>query len=328
MEPSQRARISRREFVRRAAMGAVAAASAGRVGGGIARVARASVADAGGIPTLAVEQPVAGVTAQDGRLVAVGGYPGDPRVWTHSIGAAGWQLDASGSAFPSVTGLRAVSSSAQDLIAAGWASGRSGYEPAIFRSPDGGRWSQVDTGLGSMPGVFTAVTETDGRVLAVGARFAEPEIGEPVAPIAAVAEGASWAPIELEGFGPTPHGAVTLLASTPDGLMLAVTDVTGVSLYRSSGIRSTWLHVGAPRLDGGGALVAAATVGDRVVLAGIDALDRSRFWLETPGGWREVRTSGPLPATARVMGLTHQASSLVAVEAGDDASFVGEVTFG
>lgn len=328
MQTGPQACLSRREFVRRAAMGAMAAAAAGRIAGGVPGIAHAAVADGGGIPTLTVEHPVAGVTAAGDRLVAVGGRPGDARIWSCSFGTGQWQLHADGSAFPPGTGLRAVSRSGDGLIAGGWAAGPSGPEPALFGSPDGSRWSQVESGLEQVPGVFTAVAEMDGTILAVGARFAEPDVGEPVAPIAAASEGGPWSSITLDGLDPTPHGAVTLLAGVPEGLLLATTDVTGMSLYLSSGIRSSWRHVSVPRLEGGGAIVAAAAVGSRAVLAGIDALDRPRFWAGASRGWREVRASAALPATARVMGLTQRAGSLVAAEAGQGTSFVGEVAFG
>lgn len=333
MQTGPQACLSRREFVRRAAMGAMAAAAAGRIAGGVPGIAHAVVADGGGIPTLTVEHPVAGVTVAGDRLIAVGGRPGHPRIWSYSFGTGQWQLRAGGAAFPPGTDLMAVSRSGDGLIAAGLIAdgespGRSGPEPALFGSADGNQWSQVETGFEQMPGAFTTVAEMDGAILAVGARFAEPEVGEPVAPIAATSEGGPWTSIALDGLDPTRHGAVTLLARVPEGLLLATTDVTGMSLYMASGPRSSWRHVSAPRLDGGGALVAAAGVGGRAVLAGIDALDRPRFWAGASRGWREVRASAALPATARVMGLTQRAGSLVAAEAGEGASFVGEVAFG
>jgi hypothetical protein len=309
-------------------MGAVAAAAAGPIVGWRPNVARAVVIGDTRLPTLVVDQPVAGVAASGGRLFAVGGHEGEPRVWSLGSGAGAWQLEAGGSAFPSGVGLRAVAASTNGVVAAGSTDGGSGPRPALFRSADGRSWDQVEAELGSQPGAFTAVAERDGRLLAAGCRFAEPDVGEPVATIAAMAmAGDPWTMIELAGVRPVQHGAATLLASVPEGLLLSVTDIDGLFLYLAATAHGPWRRIGLPRLDPPASLVAAGAAGTRTVLAGIDALDRGRMWLGGSRGWREVQVPASLPSTARVMSLADGAGpSLVAAGEGGGSSFVEEVT--
>ncbi len=328
MGSSPRACLSRREFVRRTAMGAVAAAAAGPILGWRPDLARAVVIGDGRLPTLTVDQPVAGVAAAGGSLFAVGGKEGEPRVWSLGSGAGAWHLEAGGSAFPPGVGLRAVARSGDGVVAVGSTDGGFGPRPALFRSSDGRSWDQVEAGLGSQPGAFTAVAERDGRLLAVGCRFAEPDVGEPVATIAAVATaGDPWTTIELAGVNRVQHGAATLLASVPEGFLLAVTDVEGLFLYLAAAAQGPWRRIGLPRLEPPASLVAAGAAGTRTALAGIDALDRGRLWLGGSRGWREVQLPASLPSTARVMSLADRTgSSLVAAGEGGGSSFVEEVT--
>lgn len=331
MEHQARASVSRREFVRRAAMGAVAAGAAGRLVGWSQDIARATIPSdsADEVPPLTVDQPVSGVAAAGDRLVAVGGHPGQARVWSHAFGAQGWQVEAVASQFPAGTGLRAVARSADSVVAAGWSEGGSGPHPALFRSQGAASWDQVETGMEQMPGSFTAVAGLGGQLLAVGARFAEPDVGEPVAAIAASAPtGGSWSPVSLEGVERTTHGAITLLANVPEGLLLAVTDVTGLALYLAPSALGPWRRIGPPRLEPPAAIVAAGALGTSAVLAAIDSSDNARFFLGGSRRWREVQRPASLPAAARVMDLAYQAGVLVAAGDTGALSFVEEVTVG
>jgi hypothetical protein len=306
-------------------MGAVAAAAAGRISGW-GPAARAALAGESPLPTLAVDVPVAAVAAAGDRLVAVGGSTGDPMVWSLVPEGTSWELEAGRSAFPTGVGLRSIARSADEIVVVGSIHGDAGPRPAIFRSGEALTWERADDGLFPLPGVLTAVAEHDGQLLAVGSRFADPNVGEPIAQIAAVAgPGKPWTRIELVGVDRTRHGAATLLASVPEGLMLAVTDIAGMALYLADRAPGPWRRIGLPRLDPPAAIVAGGPVGSRTVLAALDSLDRARLWLGGSRGWREIQVPGSLPAAARVMGLADRSGSLVAAVEANASSFVEEV---
>jgi hypothetical protein len=261
-------------------------------------------------------------------MVAVGGDPGDPRVWSLAPDAGAWELAAVASSFPAGTVLKSVAHAAGDVVAVGSTIDGSGARPAVFRSSDSQRWRVDESPLGSRAGVLTAIAERAGRLLAVGSRFEEPDVGEPAGMVAvSAAPGDPWSAIDLPGVAPTQHGAASLLAAVPEGFLLAVTDVSGLALYTAADAQGPWRRISPPRsLDAPASIVAAGAVGTRTVLAAIDALDRGRLWLGGSRGWRELQVPASLPPAARVVSLADRKDSLVAAGDGDGSSFIEEVS--
>ena len=117
-----------------------------------------------------------------------------------------------------------------------------------------------------------------------------------------------------------------MLAAARGAFLLATTDVGGSALYAATSPSGPWRSVASPKSDQVVSFVAAADTAAGVLLAGIDALDRPRYWLEGARGWRETSVPGGLVSSSHVVGFARTTEALVA--AGSDAagSFVEEVT--
>ena len=316
--------LSRRAFVRGALVTTVAAAA------GAARpihetIARgAAVADE--LPALSVHDPVVGVAARDGRLLAVGGHTAAPRAWALAREASAWQAVAGDGAFPAATSLLDVAASSTGFVAAGWRETSDGPRPSLLASGDGTSWEPADVPpVGN--GICLAVAAKQGTALAVGSTFHEADVREPQRAVAFVSDIAGgWAEVPLDGLAAPTHGAVTMLATVRDAFLLATVDVAGSRLFASTSATGPWRGVATPKADQLVSLVAAADTSAGVLLAGIDALDRPRFWLDGARGWRETAAPAGIAAVSHVVGFARTPAALVA--AGSDAagSFVEEVT--
>jgi hypothetical protein len=316
--------LSRRAFVRGALVTTVAAAAAAArpISETIAR--GAEVADE--LPPLAVHDPVVGVAARDRGLLAVGGHTGAPRAWSLAPQASAWQAVAGDAAFPATTSLLDVASHTTGFVAAGWRETAAGPRPSLLTSPDGTAWT-----LASLPevghGVCLTVAAKDGAALAVGTTFREAGVREPQRPVAFVSDvGGSWSQVPLDGVTPPTHGAVTMLAAARGTFLLATVDVTGSRLFSATSPSGPWRSVAAPKADQVVSYVAAADTGAGVLLAGIDAVDRPRYWLEGARGWRETTAPSGIAALSHVVGFARTPAALVAAGSDATGSFVEEVT--
>jgi hypothetical protein len=266
---------------------------------------------------------VTGVTAARGGLVAVGGESGRPVVWAWEAGGA-WRTVASSTSFPNGGTLSGVAASEGDLVAVGSWVADGVRRPAAFRSATGGSSWEVVPATPEAAGTLTAVAVAGGRVFAVGTRFAEREVGEPGDLIAGFADADGWRAVEPAGMPRPRHGAATLLAGTAEGALVGITDVDGHRLYFGSPA-GPWRSIATPSVAGSLSIVAAGAAGDRTILAGIDALDRARFWLGGSRGWRETGPPTGLPTGGKVRGFAEPGSDLVAAGVGPTAAFVEEV---
>jgi hypothetical protein len=312
--------LSRRAFVRGALLTTVAAAAAAT-----RPIARgAEVADE--LPPLSVHDPVVGVAARDGALLAVGGHTAAPRAWRLAPAASAWQPVAGDAAFPTATSLLDVAPHPMGFLAAGWRETAAGPRPSLLTSSDGTAWT-----LASLPqvghGVCLAVAAKDGAALAVGTTFREASVREPERSVAFASEiGGSWSQVPLDGVAPPTHGAVTMLATARGAFLLATVDVTGSRLFTATSPSGPWRSVSVPKTDQVVSYVAAADTDAGVLLAGIDALDRPRFWLEGSRGWRETTAPTGIAASSHVVGFARTPAALVAAGSDPTGSFVEEVT--
>ncbi len=316
--------LSRRAFVRGALLTSVAAAAAAArpIHETIAR--SATVAD--DVPPLAVHDPVVGVAARGPGLLAVGGHAAAPRVWSLAAGAQAWSAIAGDGAFPGSTSLLDVAAHTTGFLAAGWRETAEGPRPALFAADDGTAWTPA-----SLPevghGVCLAVAAKDGGALAVGTTFSEPDVREPVRSVAFVSDiGGTWSEVPLAGVEAPRHGAITMVTATRAAFLLATVDVAGSRLYASSSASGPWRALAAPKTDQVVSYLAAADTDAGVLLAGIDALDRPRFWLEGARGWRETTAPAGLPTSSHVVAFARSTEALVAAGSGTSGSFVEEVT--
>lgn len=313
-------RLSRRAFVRGAALGTVAALAARPWTGGVAR-AGGSV---GAFPALAVGDPVVGIAPFGGGLLAVGGRVGSARAWAAAPGAVAWRPTAGAEAFGVGTTLTAVGGRGPGAVAVGWAETGAGPRMAGFATDDGRGWRALDLPQDG-PGIACAVASLDGQTLVVGATFDEPGVREPVRAVGfASDDGVRWRPVE--GLPPLRHGSPTLLAAVDAGLLLGISGVAGVGLYLAETVAGPWRAVAAPGLDRPLALLAAAQLGDGVLLAGLDGLDRARYWIGGPEGWRATAAPPPLGRADRVAGLAARRGAVVAAGWMTSGSFVEEVS--
>ena len=314
--------LSRRAFVRGALLTSVAAA-ASAVRPIHETIARGQTTDE--VPRLDVHDPVVGVAARPDGLLAVGGHAAAPRVWKLQDDAGAWQVVAAEGAFPETTSLMDVAAHTSGFVAAGWTETAYGPRPSLLTSSDGAGWASAP-----LPevghGVGLAVATKDGGVVAAGATFDEPGVREPVRTVAFVSDiGGAWSEVPLDGVVVPRHGAVTMLTTARDAFLLATTDVTGSALFAATSPSGPWRAVATPRSDQVVSFLAAADTSSGVLLAGIDALDRPRYWLEGARGWRETSAPAGLATSSHVVGFARTTDALVA--AGSDAagSFVEEV---
>jgi hypothetical protein len=336
--------LSRREFLRRAGMAAVATAAAGGVYGATAQRGLAGSGNA--IPVLDVSADVTGIAGLGDRLLAVGGHYGEeeavPTVWSYKLGDDAWAESAHSSAFPAGTVLRAVTGVRGVFVAVGHTreldrnqmivddeTGRVvrvpifATIPAIFSSTDGSVWNQVWRGLpGGRLGTLGAVTTTPGggQALAVGSRFLEPGVEESYGLVAlASTDGRKWESTRLLGVAPPRHGSVTLLARTRQSTLLGTKGIREISLYTASG--NGWRRIGVPSENV--AYVAAGATATTFVLAGVDdSAALPRFWKRTTGGWREIAELPGIPRTARLADIQDLDGSLVAAGSNGEQGFV------
>jgi hypothetical protein len=313
--------LPRREFLRRSTIGAVALAALGSGvahGGSRSVLAELTADPSGAMPS----QPIAAVAVMGRSVVSVGGVRGAPSVWRRSGLDEPWFQVAGADAFPQGTALTALAIEGHRAVAVGCSGPDHATRPAIFSSRDLRSWT-IDTDRDLPPGVLTGVAFSGRRGLAVGARFAEPDVEEPIETIAYQRGGSGrWVPVAMPGVRPVRHGAVTLLAGIGDRLMLGLTDVEGLDLSTAPGVEGPWRSIGAPHVV---APVAAAAVGGSTLLAGIDALDRARFWRRAGRSWIEVDPPSGIGASIKVHDLGRAGDALIVAGSRGDQGFLREV---
>jgi hypothetical protein len=314
--------LSRRAFVRGALLTSVAAAATA-VRPIAETVARGQTTDE--VPRLDVHDPVVGVASRADGLLAVGGHPAAPRAWRLAPDAAAWQTVAAENAFPETTSLLDVAAHTTGYVAAGWLETATGPRPSLLTSPDGVGWTPTPLPeIGH--GVCLAVAARDGAAMAIGTTFDEPDVREPVRQVAFVSDiGGAWSEVGLEGVAAPRHGAVTMLTAARGAFLLATVDVGGSALYASAAPSGPWRSVATPRSDQPVSFLAATDTAAGVLLAGIDALDRPRYWIEGSRGWRETSSPSGLSTSSHVVGFTRTSQALVAAGSDTAGSFVEEV---
>ncbi len=325
---SQHGSLPRREFLRRSSLGAVALAALGSgIGAGRAGAILSQLADdpEHAMSPDALAQPVAAVAVWGRHVIAVGGVRGDPRVWRRTDLANRWAQVAGPEDFADGTALTGLSVHAGTAVVVGCAGSDHHAHPVVLSSTDLRTWV-TEPGIGSIPGVLTGVAFAGGRGLAVGARFAERDVEEPIETIAFRRGLAGrWVTTSLHGVRPVQHGAVTLLAGVADRLILGLTDVQGLTLYSSPGVEGPWRSIGAPQPGLPVAPVAAAPVGGSVLLAGIDARDSARFWRHVGRSWIEVDPPAGVGSSVRVRSLRRSTGGLLVAGSRGDGGFLREV---
>lgn len=320
--PQEQPSLPRREFLRRSAMGALAlSAFAGDRSDAVAMLTRVSSDphDAG------LDRPVAGVAVLRGALIAVGGTRGEPAVWRRARIDGPWVRVAGAGAFPAGTALTGLAVDAGRVVAVGCTGPDHVTAPAVFSSADLHAWV-VEPGIEAVPGVLTGVAVSGHRLLAVGTRFAEPDVEEPVETIAYRRRpDERWIGAALPGVRPVHHGAITLLAGSDDRTVLGITDVDGLDLFTAPGIEGPWRSIGAPRAAMPLSPVAAASVRGQILLAAIDGLDRGRFWRRIGRSWIEVDPPGGIGEHIKVRGLRRIGPRLVIAGSRGHHGFLTEV---
>jgi hypothetical protein len=315
----------RREFLRRSALGTVALAA---LGTGLHAAGAGSVlaqlvddpADAA-MP----DHPVAAVAVLGGQVVAVCGVRGDARVWQRSGLDRVWNQVAGPEAFPEGTALTGLAIHHGRAVAVGCSGSHHVTRPAVFSSHDLRSWPR-EVGIPEIAGILTGIAFAGGHGLAVGVRFAEPDVEEPVETVAFRRGSARrWVRTTPHGVRPVRHGSVTLLAGDGDRLVLGLTDVQGLALYAAPGVEGPWRSVGAPRVDVPVAPVAATSVGGSTLLAGIDARDRARFWRQSGRSWIEVGPPAGVGPSVKVHGLRRDGGDLLVAGSRGHAGFLREV---
>ena len=322
--PSETGSLPRREFLRRSSLGVVALAGlrggmhAGRAGSVLAQLARDPA-------QVMPSQPVAAIAVLGRTVVAIGGVRGDARVWIRSDPHRPWAQVAGPESFPEGTALTCLAVARDRAVAVGCSGPEHHTMPAAFSSDDLRSWP-VEPGIPSAPGVITGIAFSGDRGLAVGSRYAEPDVEEPVGTIAfRRGLGRRWVRTTLHGVRPVRHGAITLLSTAGDRLILGLTDVLGPSMYSAPGVEGPWRHIGAPRAGVPIAPVAAASVDGSTLLAGIDARDQARFWRLEGWSWIEVDRPTGVGPTVKVRSLRRSGEDLLIAGSQGHAGFLREV---
>ncbi|HEY6567852.1 MAG TPA: hypothetical protein VI341_10090 [Actinomycetota bacterium] len=324
--------LPRREFLRRSSLGAVALAA---LGTGIHTSRAASVlAQLAGDPEHAMDphssahplaQPVAAIGVLGRRVVAVGGVRGDARVWSRSDLGRPWAQVAGPEAFPDGTALTGLGIDHGRAVVVGCTGPDHQVRPVVFSSSDLRTWGG-ESGIGSFPGVLTGVAFSGGRGLAVGARFAEADVEEPIETVAYRRGLAGrWVRTSVPGVRPVQHGAVTLRAGVADRLVLGLTDVHGLSLYSAPGVEGPWRSMGAPKVGMPLSPVAAASVGGSTLLAGVDARDQARFWRHVGRSWIEIDPPTGVGSSVKVRSLRRSGSELLVAGSRGHGGYLREV---
>jgi hypothetical protein len=337
-EPSE---LSRREFIRRGAIGGVGAAVAATAyGAGLRRNSAVIVRD---VPTLETPGQVSAVATVSDLLIAVGSLDHQPAVWVHALGGSSWSLSATGSSFPGGTVLAAAAGVGDGFVVVGYTSELSREEviiddstglpvripvyatiPAIFHSGDGSVWRQVQRAApGAELGAFGSVAVlNDGRALAIGHRSIEPGVGGPYGLVAMESrDGKAWSAAGIPGVVPPRHGSVTLLATIDRSAVLATRGIRETGLYRAE--TDGWKRIDPPAEQV--TYKAAGPSAGAFLLAGVDDRARSRMWKRTADSWSEVLRLAGLPEGGTVVDLAGVGGSLVAVSHHEGRSFVTEV---
>ena len=316
--------LPRREFLRRSSLGAVALAA---LGAGVhAPGVRSVLAQVVGDPAADMpEQPIAAVAVWGDDVIAVGGVRGDARAWRRSGPQQPWVQTAGPQSFPHGTALTGLAVQDGRAVASGCSGAEHGTHPALFTSGDVSSWVS-EPGVGAAVGVCTGVAFVASQGLAVGARFAEPDVEEPIETIAyRSVPGGGWEPATLPGVRPVRHGSVTLLANAGDRLVVGLTDVQGLALYVAATAEGPWRSIGAPNAGVPVAPVAATTFQGSILLAGIDARDDARFWQQQGRSWLEVDPPTGVGPTVTVRSLRRSGAEVLVAGSRGHVGFVREV---
>jgi hypothetical protein len=276
-------------------------------------------------------------------------------VWTHVLGESQWNGAADATSFGAGTTLQDVTATRSGFVAVGSMdelvdtktvlrlvnpSSRDEHphdmemepvtiatyatRPAIFTSRDGVEWTRV---LDRIPGIefanLSGVSVTpDGRgCLAVGHELAEVDATEPTRAVALrSSNGRDWDRVPLDGVVELEHGGVTFIATAGSTMLLATTDVTATTLYRSRDGGRSWRRMRSPARTGANAYVAATRLDGELLLVTVDAVDSVQFWTHARGGWSKAQAPAGLPRTAKVSSLERTEAGVLATgRAHDDA---------
>lgn len=338
------ATMERREFLRRAALVGVATASATWA----ARSPRA-LASHDSVPPLDVIGVVHDVAATSFGLLAVGAADDGPAAWTYRTGAQAWNRVASANDFPEGTSITTGVEFASDLFTAGSvtkhvATGRTITDenqnqvevieehttPAVFRSADSGNtWERVVSETSKAPAAFLAVSAVlANRLVVVGGLYPEVDVEEPHGLLAlASSDGQSWREVSLNGVTPPSHGDASLFAHEAGEYALATSGFNTTKIYFYSSAENSWDEKPAPKSpDGYVSLVALGAADGEFLIAGVDQLDRARYWRGGSSGWREVPAPNGVLAGSKVTGFESYDEGLVAAGQSDGGkAYVREV---
>ncbi len=338
---SQRgAATDRREFLKRGLMVTVATVAASNRFGHLARAAQQAT-----VPPLEVPGVVTGLAVQPHRVVAVAQSADGPHVWEHIFETSSWSEIADPGSFPEGTLLLSAASFREAVVAVGGvrhvASRRTVVDEqgnsvdveviqtdvAAFYSEDGSRWIRVlDNPPDVKGGVLTAIAAVDRRMslFALGGTFPEAGVQQSYEMLSFESRtGLDWRRFPPEGVV-SPRD-VTVLAEVGDGFLLATTGIDGSAIYRSGADGRSWRKQQVPVSDVPISFVAAGPSENQILLAGIDDLDRARYWLGDGRNWTEVRRPEGITADARFTGLYAVREALVGTGSEHERGFVREV---
>lgn len=341
--PSDLVSLERREFLRRAAI--LALATSANVPA-FAHAFEGTLQGGGGIPPLQVPGSVVGIVSRPGQFIAlVNGVEG-PSLWVHTRGDQSWSNAATAANFPEGTRLGGFSSLDGMLVAVGLLetaletvtvideNGQSvevhthRSDPAIFVSTDVSSWEQVLKETWDQGGLLGAVTPIRGGTgfLAVGSSFYAAEVEEPYGIIALhSADGRQWEKVSLPGFRRPSHGDISLLVGVEDDVLIGTTGFTTTKLYRANSAARTWQEISAPPSEGPITYVAGAFLEGKLVVVTIDYLDRVAFWDWDGLTWSLISFPKGVSENARVAGFHRTNEGLLAYGSAEKRALVTQV---
>lgn len=274
--------LSRRRFLRNAAIaaGSVAALQVG--GAGLARTAAAEA----GADTLPADGVVTAVARSDDRIVAVGhDEQGVARVW-HRNDSGEWVGSAPAGDVANATALGIAATGSGFVIVGSREAETEGgtlLTPAAWTSSDGLRWTAAETP--DAPGVALDVAASGDGLVAVGSAL-DGETTEGIAPfVMASPDGESWEEVEASGLPSTPEGGLQGIAHR-DGAWYALSlDIESAALWTSADGSSWSEHTAFPT---GEAPAALADSPQGLLAVGATVPDaQPRMWRVTGGGAKE-----------------------------------------
>ncbi|MFI0411464.1 hypothetical protein [Actinomadura sp. 3N508] len=203
------------------------------------------------------------LTSQDGLAWRTSPFPGGPPPVAVTSGPAGYVAVGAGAAWRSsdlrVWRRTALNGPAADVtVAAGTyvAVGGRDRGPAVWKSPDGLRWTAVKLPSGLAKGPLTEVAAHGRTLVALAAGGV---------PLVSADGGTTWAP---HGLGT--DVTATAVTATPNGFVVAARTAKGDGAVLISADGVSWSRLQVPGLSGPGEqrLTALATMGSAVLAVG------------------------------------------------------------